>query len=62
MTNNSTLKKIAMLGKKIKNELATLLIKMDLDLDNDFDFDRMCTLIIHPYISSTCTHTLNEPH
>jgi hypothetical protein len=43
--------------KKNKNELSTLLIEMDLDLDNDLDFDRMCILIIHPCISSTCIHT-----
>jgi hypothetical protein len=46
MTNNSTLKKIAMLRKRKKIELATLLIKMDLDPD------RMCTLAIHLCISN----------
>jgi hypothetical protein len=56
MTNNSTLKKIAMFGKREKNELTTLVIEMDLDLD------RMCTLTIHPCISSTCIHTSNEFH
>jgi len=50
MTNNSTLKKIAMFGKKKKSELATLFIEMDFDINNDLDFDKMCTLIIHPCI------------
>jgi hypothetical protein len=45
-----------------KNELAILFIEMDLDLDNDFDLDRMCTLTIHPCITSTCIHTSNEFH
>ncbi len=36
---------------KEKNELAILLIEMDLDLD------KKCTLTIHPCISSTCIHT-----
>jgi hypothetical protein len=45
--------------KERKNEHATLVIEMDLDLDNDLDLDRMCTLIIHPCISSTCIHTSN---
>jgi hypothetical protein len=56
MTNNFTLKKIAMLGKRKKIELATLLIEMDLDLD------RICTLPIHPCISSKCFHTSNIIH
>jgi hypothetical protein len=51
MTNNSTLeKKLQCLEREEKNELATLLIEMNLDLDNDFDQDRMFTLIIHPCI------------
>jgi hypothetical protein len=39
---------------KEKNELAILLIEMDLDLD------KKCTLTIHPCISSTCIHTSNQ--
>jgi hypothetical protein len=62
MINNFTLKKIVMLGKKKKSELATIFIEMDFDLNNDLDFDKMCILIIHPCISSTCIHTLNEFH
>jgi len=51
MTNNSIIgKKLQCLKREEKNELATLLIEMNLDLDNDFDQDRMCTLIIHPCI------------
>jgi hypothetical protein len=53
---NSTLKKITTLGEEKKNELTTLLIDMDLDID------RMCTLTIHPCISSTCIHTSNKFH
>jgi len=37
-----------------KNELVILLI--------DMDIDKMCTLIIHPCISSTHIHMSNEFH